>query len=369
MKKNAALIFFFTIITLSVKAQNDSLMETMMTRRVVTCPDIILNATTILPQLYKDGQVQLIQDMLLYWQKNCGDNEPLHTFKTLYQIEHNQFKEDDYSIYHYLLLYLSAVTDVKMYWGFQGSQFADKGYYTFIREWSNDLLHREIQYSSTERFLLAFYAKPSDSLLQKLAGKEFNGTTLQAEQKRENRYKNPTRHFGMAITGGAFTPTGNLAKIGAKATLGLQSFYVKNKWSVNVELVGRISSKGSYVSVLDKDSLFKVNNSSGVYVGLGCNYELVKLKRHGVELQTGMGYEGITFVLVKGEYGAKDYTKDRSSLNVNAGLGYRYYFEKYSPFSYLGLSVRYDYLDYKNKGGSSLSGNAIVIALNVGIGI
>ena len=352
-------------------AQNDSLIETMMTKRVLLCPDVTLNATTVLPQLYKDGQVQLITDLLLYWHRKCGDNAALYTFKTLYDIEHNTFRED-FLLFRFLKHYQHHIEAASLQDDYRTmfyNQTVDQGYYPFIKEWSEKLLATPVRYSAVERFVLEFYAHPSDSLLERLENKEFKGSLLQQDQKAYHRFdkKHGKNGLGISLTGGTWLPTQQLAKIGVKGTLGFQFLYAFSKTKIFVEVLARFQGTGQGVYIKDDDSLFYVKKQSGVYGGVGCSYECFKKERHALEAMAGIGYDALSFVLIEGKRNEKDYTKDRGSLNVNLGMGYRYYFQKNTPFGYIGLDARYNYTHYRNNGGTALTGNAVTIGLNIGI--
>ncbi len=65
-----------------------------MTKRILNCPDVTLNATALLPEFNEKKDVAMIHTILNFWKKKCWSNQPLHTFKTLFFIQERIFHED-----------------------------------------------------------------------------------------------------------------------------------------------------------------------------------------------------------------------------------------------------------------------------------
>lgn len=57
-------------------------------------------------------------------------------------------------------------------------------------------------------------------------------------------------------------------------------------------------------------------------------------------------------------------TKSLNSLNLNLGIGFRNYFQNRT---YWGFEARYNFVNFKNTGGTDLTGNTISIRLNLGL--
>ena len=51
--------------------------EALMTKRIITCPDILYNASYLIPGYYEKGSIDTLNSVLDFWEQNCGITEPI----------------------------------------------------------------------------------------------------------------------------------------------------------------------------------------------------------------------------------------------------------------------------------------------------
>ena len=97
----------------------------------------------------------------------------------------------------------------------------------------------------------------------------------------------------------------------------------------------------------------------GGYVGLDVDYELWKNKKKEFDLLTGIAYDGFDAVESDTEKNIKG--KSINSLNLNLGLGFRFYGK---GMNYWGVQTKYNIVNYINKQGTDFSGDYISLIVS-----
>jgi hypothetical protein len=104
----------------------------------------------------------------------------------------------------------------------------------------------------------------------------------------------------------------------------------------------------------------------GVYLGIDLGYRLITINKSGIDLLGGIAWD---YIETLDNYNDRMYndglSKRLNSLNLNIGIGYKFTLNKRRK-DFLGLDVKYNFVDYNNQGGSDLSGNTISIQLLYG---
>ena len=128
---------------------------------------------------------------------------------------------------------------------------------------------------------------------------------------------------------------------------------------VDLTAVIRFVSSPHYYKVYSQNTVMTTRHFVGGYVGIDIGREMWRRGKSEFDVVGGIGYDG--FEAIQEDVDAGINSKSINSLNINIGVGYRYYYKKSGP--YLSLQPRLNTVNYANKGGSDLSGNTISIRL------
>ena len=86
-------------------------------------------------------------------------------------------------------------------------------------------------------------------------------------------------------------------------------------------------------------------------------------KKHELDLIGGIGYDGFDAITdMKTKYSDKA-SVTLNTLNLNLGLGYRFYI---SSTTYIGLQGKYNFVNFLNHNGTNLSGNTMEFYILIG---
>ncbi|MCI0698049.1 hypothetical protein L0337_39355 [candidate division KSB1 bacterium] len=106
---------FGILVFSNAYAQDEAEIEKLMRKRLLSCTDITLNSSILIPQYLNDGKLDSAKIILKYWEDKCGALEPIVRTKILLAVRESRFKEDIYdrSIIDYLLYYKNRVTALR----------------------------------------------------------------------------------------------------------------------------------------------------------------------------------------------------------------------------------------------------------------
>jgi hypothetical protein len=162
-----------------------------------------------------------------------------------------------------------------------------------------------------------------------------------------------SEHFGFLA--GMWIPTGDLRVLGNHPSVGLQWGLRAREHEFNITLDVRfLKSK-----IFRPDNAYVVNDYIGGYIGVDYNYYFISAARAEIGFMLGAGYDG--FSLPRNKIPSRPYEID--SFNFNAGVRFNVYT---NGETYFGLLPRYNFINYRNKGGTSFSGDGISIDLFIG---
>jgi hypothetical protein len=185
--------------------------------------------------------------------------------------------------------------------------------------------------------------------------------TLRAyPQKDDNPFKqirNSTQHFGLLA--GWWFPRGNLEVLGNHPYLGMQGGMRRFQHEFDLELDIRFGKSQSEYKVYRDGQFYYSRDFLGGYLGMDYKYYFLINPREEAGVLAGIGYDG--FSLNRDSIPSGPY--EIGSLNLNGGFRFNIYSRS---GTYLGFQARYNFISYKNKGGTSFSGNAISVTIYVG---
>jgi hypothetical protein len=156
----------------------------------------------------------------------------------------------------------------------------------------------------------------------------------------------------MAFTG-IWQPLGDNLLLGTQPVLGLTlgKGFLFMEGSITLLVCGLIPT--DHYSVLKNKEEITRTMFFRLYLGGEISFLVFVFGQHEIRLLTGIGGDG---------------NFDFQSFNINAGLGYRYYFNEQKDW-FIFSELRYDLINYENEGGTDLSGPALSLRAGFGLTI
>lgn len=371
-----------------VPAIKDSRVEALMDKRMLGCEDIYYNSLTLIPQLYRSGQTDTLDAVVSYWGRYCGLNEANVAFMLLNSIKKGTFEEalldphnnkaggrsmagEHYqdNIISFLTEYCRMFSAVEVP-GYYVNYYREAGeqYKSFIKELAVSLMKNEL--SPAEKFLVEFYADPDVSRFKRLTDTFYNGTTLQRAYSKQTSFGG----LYMGIGSGVWHPTGKLAFIGDHPTISFHTGGRGERFYVDCNVQVRFLNSPNTFQTIYQGSLVNSRHHVGIFLGGDAGYALLKGKIHELDVQGGIGYDGLEVVAGtsnNNNSNNNDNSKTLGSLNLGAGLGYRLYLTHHKDadnvrHSFVQLLARYNAVSYRNPGGTDFTGNAITFGIIYG---
>jgi hypothetical protein len=344
-----------------------------MTEKSPNCEDIAYNCTQLVEKYHNSFKADSAKQVLNYWENKCGLSEPLLRIKILFSIKDNNFTEAlyDTTVFEYIKKYKERIESTqpleiynyyKIYFGFvQINGTFDK----FTRSLANELINLQSE-NSLEYLFCKLYSGNPNYLFNELQNNgNYEGTKLKEYYySLVNKYVD-LPEFHWSLYSGIWIPLSNAKILGNHPIIGIELGCRYKKFNYNLSMNIKFSrSQDEYLIVLE-DSVRKTNYFFGGYIGLDVEREIVKSNSNEIDLLIGIGYDGFSTINnnTSDDNPNNDVGKSINSLNLNTGLGYRY---KFKNHTYFGLRAKYNFVNYKNSGGSNLSGNTLTIILAFG---
>ena len=342
--------------------------EHLMTRKYIPCSDVAYNSSLLIPEHYRKGNMDTVSALMQYWETRCGIGEPLLRLKILFAIKGDTFSEEIYEDVAIIssLLY-SKRSEIVITIGFDylhGTHYSlDYSFFQFVQSLAR-ALRQERAYSPIEQFFLDFYAGDVDHIFRRVLDTSLSATILQEAYQREaaTYLRMPEGHF--SIYSGIWMPMGNASILGNHPLIGFEGGLKQKRWMLDALVEFKfLRSPNTYLVVKD-DSTFTTDHFFGGQIGLSGGYELLRYQSNEINLLGGIAWDGFDALSI-GEVNDPDrITKTINALNLNLGIGYRKYFR---DKSYIGIDTRYNFVDYRNPGGTDLDGHTLTIRLKYGL--
>ncbi len=356
--------------------------EAVIVKHSIACPDIAFSASTLIPDYHRGGQVDTLRALLQYWEKQCGITEPMMRFTILWQIQTREF--DDAWLPALLPDFLDDYRDAAT-----ADDESLANYYFDFDAWAYFALHpdyndytrsmaSELQQlpdiTAAESFLTLFYAHDFEKAVEQLnsgllADTSIDSLYLQRERElqqlqetqTEGRQKQSLPGFHAGFSFGTWMPTDKLRQLGNHPQIGLLTGGNTENMLFQLQLnLGFLEAPQEYVAEIG-GILYETTDFLQVYAGLNTGFDMLSNPRHSLYITGGIGYDGIDpRNNAEREEGV---TGMIHALNINAGITYHRIFDEKRFFS---IIVRHNFVDYRNNGGSDLSGNVVSIGIGYG---
>lgn len=369
-------ILLLTVVSCSVFGQDYPNLDHLMTRRVVRCPDIDLNSKTLIPRYYREGKTDSVVMVLQYWNAMCARTEPQWRMTILMSLHDGTFSQlnpqevfDALIAYQaYLKPYVSPPFFYRYYYRFEypGPEpltAAGNAFDLFTKNLAFELQSR-YQPGTLEYFVCLFYQDEFEPLYNALNTTEAD-TEMAASYREQVELANTVPGGHLAMFTGVWAPRGRLASMGEHPVIGVTFGWFKKRWGTDLTTAfAFLKARNPYTLTDDDGNAYTSQRFKEFYFAVEPYYVLAHSnKLPSLFVTTGIGYESITMYSEKVEDDQPGVYV--GTFSTTAGLGYRHFFnEERGP--YLGIQLRYHFLNFKPRGGTNLDGDAVSIRLFLG---
>ena len=360
--------------------------ENLMTRRYLSCADIVYNVSYLIPEYYEKGNKDTLRAIMEYWEDKCKFSEELARCRILFSIDDNRFDEsmlNDNDILRMLRTCerTTQIGNKRVYWNnwdyfdFYPLDNDESGerLNKFISTISKTLLETK-KISAVEKFFLHIYANDFEQASKMLDSDELDGTRIKELYLQEQKTHEQNMYFHNDWMIGVWIPQTNLGLLGVHPYLGYRVGMKYKKITTDISLGFKFVKSPEMYQIYKNDIIWDTDFFSGIYLGLDAGYELFRLGRNSIDIIGSIAYENINTLSEKRgdccdccSNNNNKITNYLNTLNLNIGLGYKFHFKKqrYSQ-RYLGFDFKYNFVNFKNPHGTNLDGNTFTVNLILG---
>ena len=376
--KNRLKLLLFLTISLQLYGQVENV-ENLMTRRFLSCVDVLHNVSWLIPEFHERGSRDTLQAIIAYWESRCNFSEESMriNIKTLLSIDDNTFNENILSDRQ-----ITGMSQVAQHgnerifrtgWGFY--PFDNESYErlrNFVATLSTTLLETK-ELSAVERFFLHIFANDFEQASQMLYSDELDGTRIKGLYLQEKKAREEAVHFHNNWMLGVWIPQDNLGLLGVHPFIGYRFGVKYKKLTADISLGLKFGKSPNTYQVYKDGIIWDTNHFFGGYIGLDTGYELFRFKNNSIDLIGGIAYSGFNTLNEKNNdccaccSNNNKISHSINSLNLNIGLGYKFHFKR-QRFNqrYLGIDIKYNFVNFKNPHGTNLDGNVFTVNLILG---
>jgi len=342
-----------------VNAVNAQSIQERMTRRPATFRDVFVNAMSVMPELYRHKLFDSLSAALAIWRASCGNTGEVGCTALLLSIDESTFDERKMD---------SSTIDLLVNYSYGFSRRnrmnipeEERSFFTFISTWAS-LLLRNRHLDTKEKFTCQVLAGEIDNPVKEIRNdpmKYSSFANILAENEKSQRSGMRTNY---AFLGGIWIPMSDLSLLGNHPSFGFQFGVRDNSNQLDLTLQFRFSKSANTYTIMRNNGYYDLNNYFGGYVGLDYTHYLVNKLNFDLGLLGGVGYDGFDIT-------SENYNYDNlrplsiGSFNANAGFKLNYYL---TTSFYIGLQARYNFINYVNHGGTSMSGDAFSVDFIIG---
>lgn len=339
--------------------------EYIRKRPSISCQDINYNAYDIVQRLYAERKVDSVYHFLDYWEERCGPIREMESLRLVLDIEQGNLnlENDGFRVFRVMVDHRESLV--------VGSEYVSWSHYHHypFYEDSNplDSIDFLIQYianktvgaSADESLILDFLAseEPSFERISKSVGSELH-SHLQWE-------KTETERLGqghIAFVTGLVRYAGNASVFGDRVNLGIVAGGKKVRHNYDIVWSFRVGPSRRAYTFQYQDSLINHRKWTGMYLGGEYTFDVIDTRLIDIGLSAGLGYDRITALTAENDLGEDP--KFLNSFNRNVGVGIKY--RVHDDGLYYGVQFRYNWVDYRNPGGSPLDGEYFNVRFLVG---
>lgn len=370
MKKLTSFVILL-LFSFGLRAQID--LTSRLLKQTPNCESVAFNSSQLINEYFSRSEMDSLGLVLEQWKSFCGESEPLYRARILNDITLNRFNEANFSERDQHMTMAIAYCD--------RDRFAHESNYATLYEyykiylgyiplnsdfdlttlaWANSLLEENNDLSPAERAYCLLYANRFDEFWEYLKTDALTGTPLEKSYQTEVARVRNLWDGHLSFFTGAFIPQSNLSKyIGTKAMFGVQIGTKIGKIQYDFGMAIRGGEAKQPYDVIYEGSLVSTTDHFSGYIGFDFARELTNNYKQELDLLWGVGIDLMD--VIEGDTNYYNDSKSLVSYNFNIGLGYRFYLKKKN---YIGLHAKYNFINYRNKGGTNLGGNYVSLGLS-----
>jgi hypothetical protein len=316
------------------------------------CTDLKDIAYREIPKYILADRPDLLHEFVLYWESRCLTTEPVFRILLLGSIWDAGFDEDLYGevVIEHLIDRYDPPTK-------PNNPDLRKSFDDFSASFADQLLPH-VPYRSLEEFFCLFYAGKTAEAWALLESEDLEDTWMRYYYDEEITYLSrndpiPT----LAATGGGWWPRGNVEFAGDKPLVGLLTGVRWSHWLARFAFEVRVGRTDRPYWVDENGFFGRSDRFDAVFIGAEGGRILFGQGRHNLDLFGGIGLDAVKPF--------KDEDHMISSLNVNLGIGYRFFLGKNQNWM-MGVDVRHEWIGERNEKTDSMSGRALSLRFSVG---
>jgi hypothetical protein len=342
------------------KAQTD--LDAMLERSVPNCNDVGLNALRIISRTYASGDLDSTALVVAAWKEKCPD-EPAFRVDLLLHLETDSavrplLNEEGFA---WLWVYAQMAA-----WPLEVLQREAPVFLelmSFTRPWANELL---LKYApgTLEYDLCTTYGPNPGHLFQRLQDPDFPDMDLRIRYAEEVAKYTDLGEFHASLFTGIWMPTGDLKPLGSHPTFGFQLGGKRRHLSYDLTIAFDFGSSGQVYSAKrnsDADSTERTSYFFGTEGSVDFGWDVLDRGANEIQVNAGVGFMG--FDAFESEKDVEDMAGSTAALDLSAGLTYRRYL---TSWSYLGLQVKYHYVDFAKSGIVDMHSSPITVRVIYG---
>lgn len=370
MKRIVPLVMFALSVAGGLRAQ--TLDEMLSVKPAVECSDIAVNSSAYYVKYMHECKLDSVRVILDYWETKCGVNEPIYRARVLLALQEGKFGDYFFSDapLWYIFNYDTRLDMIRA--GYYYAYDRDRPLYGYIRPggefdeftmWLGGEMMKKYEPGSVEYLVAEFYSEygSSEELFLKLQTDEYSGTALGKEYRSTVRLQLDKGDLHYAFVGGVWVPSGDLAELGVHPEFGFLMGFKQKRMSYDLAMIFKFGKPGKPYMAKREGVWEETDEFFGGYIGLEVGYDILQARRHEIQLSGGVAFDGIDVFKEDKKNNLK--AVSANSLNLNVGVGYRFYTGR--DF-YLGLRARYNFVDYSRNGNIKQAGNVVTLGLQVG---
>lgn len=321
-------------------------------------------AIAVIPRLYTVGDDDSLNLVLADWEDRCGADGYRTAFILLRDIRTRSFESRSYnrsSIAAALLEFHQACVSASPY-------PIDTGGSCFGH---NDILYRQFiarladavrlipDLSPLEQFVVLYLRDPDATGLSPVYGPVFDQRVRYSEPSTVRRFFD-LENVAFGVLAGKWIPTGGLAALGTHPYVGLIIDNAGRRVSAGMSVAFSFLPLGQQVRVRAEDSVFSSSRFLCGMLSFDGGIAPLSTKRHRIDIRCGIGADWMDLLSVSRPGSDRVITKSLSSLDLNAGIGYRM---RITARTRVGVQAKYHLVDFDNQGGTDLRGNFFTAGL------
>ncbi|MFZ1684583.1 MAG: hypothetical protein WAU88_10695 [Candidatus Zixiibacteriota bacterium] len=336
------------------------------------CRTYIYNFERQTPRLYSDNQLDSILDLVDFMKTQCGPSTDIEVTRLLVTTRKGDFADSliGSSTIPQMLWYRSDQEGIlrwnRMRYLFGGDEPSDNSHenYNEFRSLLAGSIAGDSLYPREARLLGSFYSGKFDSALIRLQSEELRGTAMQRAYSNfvgDVKESFPTR-ANMAIMVGSWRPNDRLSLVGNHPELGFEFGAEGRRWRVDGLISYRFMSSKNRFTVDSLGHQIETDKFNDWYLGGEFGLKIFENSTLSTDVFGSLGYDGIATVAKAGDKGERVVA---DALSFGIGVRQRIFLSREAGW-YIGGSARYNVLNYSNRGGTDLSGQAVTISVMTG---